>query len=295
MQAFFNQILYGLDVLWGVIKGFRLSDALEIIIVAYLIYKVIQIFRGTKATTFIKGVLLVVALRVIAIVFKLDAINWLMEEVVFQYGIFALLIVFQPELRKMLERIGRSSITTFRRALDSSDSAEDMMDSIDAVCSAVKIMSDTKTGALLVFEREVMLNDIVDTGTTLDALASTESLCNIFYPKAPLHDGAVVMRYGRVLAAGCILPLTQKEEVSRELGTRHRAALGMSENSDAVVVVVSEETGTVSVAKNGILRRNYSPEQLRTELEKSLLTAKDEDETKKTSLFSFLKGRKKNG
>lgn len=295
MGAFFDKILYGLQVLWGVISNFSLSDVLDILIVAYLIYKVIQLVRGTKAATFIKGVLLVVVLRIFAGIFNLDAINWLMEEVVFQYGIMALLIVFQPELRKILERIGRSSIATFGRNFASPETAEEMMDSIEAVCDACKIMSDSKVGALIVFEREDMLNDVTDTGTTVDAIASTEQICNIFFPKAPLHDGAVVMRYGRVLAAGCILPLTQKEEISRELGTRHRAAIGMSEASDAVIVVVSEETGTVSVAKNGILRRNYSPEQLRNELEKSLLTNQNEEETKSKNLLSFLKGWKKNG
>ncbi len=295
MAAFFDKILYGLQVLWGVITGFTLSDALDILIVAYLIYKIIQLVRGTKAATFIKGVIIVVVLRVVASVLNLDAINWVMEEIVFQYGIIALLIVFQPELRKILERIGRSSIAKFGRNLASPETAEEMMDSIEAVCTACKSMSDSKTGALIVFEREVMLNDIIDSGTTIDALASTEQICNIFFPKAPLHDGAVVMRYGRVIAAGCILPLTNKEEISRELGTRHRAAIGMSETSDAVVIVVSEETGAISVAKNGILRRHYSPEQLRTELEKSLLTMQDEDQTKKKNIFSFMKGWKKNG
>lgn len=295
MSAFFNNVLYGLQVLWGVISGFTLSDALDILIVAYLIFKIIQLVRGTKAATFIKGVLLVLVLRVVASLMNLDAINWLMEEVVFQYGIFALLIVFQPELRKILERIGRSSITKFGRNLASPETAEEMLDSIEAVCNACKIMSDSKTGALIVFEREVMLDDITSSGTIVDAVASTEQICNIFFPKAPLHDGAVVMRYGRILAASCILPLTNKEEISRELGTRHRAAIGMSETSDAVIVVVSEETGTISVAKNGILRRNYSFDQLRSELEKSLLTMQDENETKKKNIFSLLKGWKKNG
>lgn len=294
MADFWADILYGLQVLWGVIRGFTVSDALDIIIVAYLIYKIIQLVRGTKAVTFIKGIILVIILRAVAILLNLDSINWLMEEVIFQYGIIALLIVFQPELRKILERMGRSSIVKFGRNFSSFETAEEMLDSIDAVCGACKLMSESKTGALIVFEREVMLNDIIDTGTTLDAIASTEELCNIFYPKAPLHDGAVIMRYGRVIAAGCILPLTVKEEISRELGTRHRAAIGMSENSDAVVVVVSEETGKISIAKNGFIRRNYTPEKLKAELEKSLLTPQDENESKRKKFFSFLKGRKKN-
>lgn len=285
-------ILEQLGTIWqqilGVLLNFHIVDLIDILVVAFILYSVIKLVRETRAAIFIKAILIIVLVRLVALVLNLDTINWLMEEVIFQYGIFTLLIVFQPELRRILERLGRSSLTSIRGSLSSDESIRQTVASIDAVCAACRSMSNSKIGALIVFERQVLLGDVIATGTVLDAIASNEAVQNVFYPKAPLHDGAMIVRNGKIHAAACILPLTQKE-VNRELGTRHRAAIGMSENSDAVVVVVSEETGTISVAINGFIHRDYNYQTLKTELENALLDRKDDETEKK---HSFWKGWK---
>ena len=199
----------------------------------------------------------------------MDTMGWLIKNMM-NFAVFALLIVFQPELRRMLEQMGRSRIATFGHSLSASEAEQEQRAAIESVCKACTSMSASKTGALIVFERQTMLGEVIATGTVIDGAVSPELLGNIFFNKAPLHDGALIIRYGRVKAAACILPLSQNE-INRELGTRHRAALGMSEVSDAVVVVVSEETGTISVARNGTLTRGYDAITLSTELEKALL------------------------
>ena len=277
MQAFFDQM----KTLWqqfvGVLLGFRLSDAIDIIVVAFIIYSVIKLLRETRAAIFIKGIAIIVFIRIVAVILNLDTINWMMEEVIFQYGIFTLLIVFQPELRRILESLGRSSLTAIRGNLSTDEKIRLKVDAIDAVCTSCRNMSNAKIGALIVFERQVLLGDVVSTGTVINANPSSEMIQNIFFPKAPLHDGAMIIREGNILAAACILPLTSKD-VNRELGTRHRAAIGMSENSDAIVVIVSEETGTISVASNGVIKRDYSIPMLKSELEKALLDINGEDD-----------------
>ena len=277
MQAFLD----GLSTFWqqvvGVLLSFNWSDILDIILVAFLLYNAIKLVRETRAAIFIKAIVIVVIFHLVALVLRLDTINWLMDEVIFQYGIFTLLIVFQPELRRVLERLGRSSFSAIRNNLSSDEALKQTTESIDAVCVACRNMSNSKTGALIVFERQVLLGDVIATGTVLDAAASNEMVQNVFYPKAPLHDGAMIVRDGKVYAAACILPLTQKE-VNRELGTRHRAAIGISENSDALVVVVSEETGAISVALNGFLRRDFNYQSLKAELERVLLNRTDDSD-----------------
>ena len=290
MQAFLDSLSTFWQQFVGVLLSFSWSDILDIILVAFLLYNAIKLVRETRAAIFIKAIVIVVVFHLVALVLHLDTINWLMEEVIFQYGIFTLLIVFQPELRRVLERLGRSSFSAIRNTLSTDEALKQTVESIDAVCVACRNMSNSNTGALIVFERQVLLGDVIATGTVLDAAASNEMVQNVFYPKAPLHDGAMIVRDGKVYAAACILPLTQKE-VNRELGTRHRAAIGISENSDALVVVVSEETGAISVALNGFLRRDFNYQSLKAELERVLLNRTDDSDN--NGKRPFWKGWKK--
>ena len=208
-----------------------------------------------------------------------------MLDKLFASAIIAVAIVFQPELRRALEKVGRSNFRRFVKGESIEEERENIMNCISAVCQSVISMQKQKVGALIVFERNTLLGEIVNTGTTVDANATPQMINNIFFPNSPLHDGALIVRDGRLLAAGCILPLTPNENISLNLGTRHRAAIGMSENSDAVVVVVSEETGIVSVAINGVIYRNFTQNELREKLEKELLD--DEIQVKENKLLSI--------
>lgn len=279
------------------IRQFRLSDALDIILVSFIIYNGIKLIRETRAGQLVKGI--IVLLIVWGLSFALQL--YMMETILtyfFQYSLIALLIVFQPELRRALEQIGRSGIGKkgWFWGLTGGDADEMLKQNrraVNAVVDAAAQMSKQKTGALMVFEMKTKLGDIIDTGTVVNAIPSPPIICNIFFNKAPLHDGAMVLRDGMVYAAGCILPLTKSDKVAIELGTRHRAAIGMSENSDAVIVVVSEETGQISVVTNGVITRNYTRETLRSELEARLLSDSGEQSEKKQSwLSSFKRGKK---
>ncbi|HEX3017472.1 MAG TPA: diadenylate cyclase CdaA [Caproicibacter sp.] len=279
------------------IRQFRLSDALDIILVSFIIYNGIKLIRETRAGQLVKGI--IVLLIVWGLSFALQL--YMMETILtyfFQYSLIALLIVFQPELRRALEQIGRSGIGKKGWFLgltggDADEMLKQNRRAVNAVVDAAAQMSKQKTGALMVFEMKTKLGDIIDTGTVVNAIPSPPIICNIFFNKAPLHDGAMVLRDGMVYAAGCILPLTKSDKVAIELGTRHRAAIGMSENSDAVIVVVSEETGQISVVTNGVITRNYTRETLRSELEARLLSDSGEQSEKKQSwLSSFKRGKK---
>ena len=276
MAGFWNLIEQGWNIFFSVISDFNFGDLLDIVLVAYLIYKTVQLIRETRAAQLVKGIMLLLIIVVLVKLFQMDTMEWLIENMM-NVAVFALLVVFQPELRRMLEQMGRSRITTLGHSLSNTEAEQEQHMAIESVCKACASMSASKTGALIVFERRTMLGDVIDTGTVIDGAVSPELLGNIFFNNAPLHDGALIIRYGRVRAAACILPLSQKE-INRELGTRHRAALGMSEISDAVVVVVSEETGTISVARNGVLTRGYDAITLSTELEKALLPSASDEE-----------------
>lgn len=200
--------------------------------------------------------------------------KWILSRFV-DYIIIAIAIIFQPELRRILERVGH---TKFVSAHGSSLESDPLEDCIDKVSRAAGIMQESKTGALIVFERSTQLGEIIDTGTVINADPSVQMINNVFFPKSPLHDGAMIIRDSRLYAAGCILPLTQREDISSQLGTRHRAAIGMTENSDAVVLVVSEETGNISIVSNGQIERNFNAISARAKLGK-LLLSDAEDET----------------
>ena len=235
----------------NVFVGFRLIDVLDIIIVAYLVYKILGFIQETRAQQLVRGLVVLGIVFFLSDFLKLYLLNWLLRNFV-TMGLFALIVLFQPELRRGLEQLGRRNIVSGQfRSLDKENAIEVVKD----IVAAVDDFSATRTGALIVFERETTLNDIIETGTIVDARISVRLLGNLFYEGSPLHDGAVIIRGDRIHAASCVLPLTEKKNIGRNLGTRHRAGLGVSEVSDALVIVVSEETGVISVAENGNFRR----------------------------------------
>lgn len=271
--SLFNQIIFA-------IANISVFDILDILIVAFVIYKAVEFLRESRAGQLIKGILILFAISVLANIFGLVSLKWLLEKI-FDYALIAVVVVFQPELRRALEKVGRSSFGAIGKGQFTNDSEDKINDCIATVCKTVVTLADKKIGALIVFERDTMLGDIANTGTLINADASSEMIGNIFFPKSPLHDGAMLIRDGRILAAGCILPLTANNDLNSQLGTRHRAAIGMSENSDAVVLVVSEETGTVSVAINGKITRDYNSVTLKEVLIRELT----EDDVKPRNKF----------
>ena len=269
INTFWSQIAYA-------VAHIRVFDIIDILALAFIIYKAVEFFKETRAGQLIKGIVVLLLLFLVSFWFDLVTIKWLLIKLA-NSAIIIVAIIFQPELRRALERVGTSKISPLSRVKTISDANAVTSKCIAAVCRAAGNMQENKIGALIVFERQIMINEIVSTGTVIDAEASSELIQNVFFPKSPLHDGGMVVRLGRVIAAGCILPLTADSGLNSNLGTRHRAAIGMSENSDAVVVVVSEETGTVSLAVDGVLKRNYNAISLQEELEKLLLITADEE------------------
>ena len=265
-----DQILTLLNQGWesfvGLIASISIGDMLDILLLSFLLYKAIQLVRETHAGQLIKGVIYLLIAYFAVNIIEMTMMKMILE-VVLEIGLIALIILFQPELRMMLEKLGKSKINVLGRALSMEEEEQLYHESVDALVKACTAMGETKTGALIVLEQTTILNDVVNSGSMVDAVVSRELLCNVFYPKSPLHDGAAVIRNNRLYAAACILPLTQNNEVSLELGTRHRAAIGMSEQSDAVILVVSEETGTISLAHKGELKRGFDSITLKTELE----------------------------
>ena len=230
-------------------------DAIEIIVVAYVIYRLLLLLHGTRAVQMLVGIVVLVLAFALAWVAKLTMITYLLG-VIFRYGAFAALVVFQPELRAALAHLGQARVTRFLRRMEASEVAE-------AIAEAVERLSRTGTGALVAIEREMHLGDFVASGSEMQAKVSADLLTTIFTPYSPLHDGAVLIRGDTIIGAGCILPLTQASIADRTLGTRHRAAMGLTEETDALVVIVSEETATISIAEGGRLTRDLTPAQVR--------------------------------
>lgn len=274
-----DAIIEFFTVLLALIRQFTWKDALDILVVTFIIYSAVKLVRETRAGQLVKGLLILVAVYLMAWYLDLTMLNELLNYF-FQFTVVAFLVIFQPEIRRALEQVGRSGKNLPFGGRDREEENSQMRRAINAVADACMNLQRLRMGALIVFERETKLGEIIDTGTIVEAKPSAPIIGNIFFNKAPLHDGAMIIRDGVVYAAGCILPLTSNDSVSVDLGTRHRAALGMSENSDAVVVVVSEETGQVSIALNGILTRNYTRETLVNELESLLLEEKSSSEKK---------------
>lgn len=258
----------------SLIRTFNIYDIIDISIVAFLIYHLIKIIRESRAGQLVKGIGIILVAYFLSCQLHFRMLSTILNNF-FQFSIFGLLIVFQPELRRALEQLGRSDIREywyFGNSKNDEDAySRTYRDLINIVSDSVVSLCDEKMGALIVFERKTKLGEIIDTGTIVKSKPSVPLICNIFFNKAPLHDGALIIRDGMLYAGGCILPLTKSNRLKRELGTRHRAAVGVSENSDAVAVVVSEETGKVSIAVNGTLKTYESMEFFKKDLEKLLL------------------------
>ena len=278
-----------LDSFFSAFNQFRtisFIDILDILIVAYIIYRVMKLLKDTSAERLIKGIIILVGIMLLASMLHLTMISWLLQQAL-NVGLFAIVVVFQPELRRLLEQIGKGNFSRLIVPADAPDEVESM---ITATVSACADMSRTKPGALIVFERRERLGEIISTGTMVDAAPSAELIKNIFFKNSPLHDGAMIVRAGRVCAAGCVLPLSGNQSLSRDLGTRHRAAVGMSESADSVLVVVSEETGSISVAIGGMLKRHLSPDMLRKLLENELLDSEKQEKSRLAAIRDMWKG-----
>ncbi|MCI7351183.1 MAG: diadenylate cyclase CdaA [Ruminococcus sp.] len=276
----------------NVIASMTPIDGLDILMLSIIIYALMKWVKETRAEQLVKGIGVLAVAYAVAAILEMKAITFLLSKT-FDIGLLALLIMFQPELRRALEKVGHTKVGqlgVFQLGSEMSDETVAKWNTaIEAICDACDDLSATTTGALIVIERQTKLGEQIDTGTIMNAVPSKEIFGNIFYPKTPLHDGAVIMRDGIILAAACFLPKPQKEElINKQLGSRHRAAIGMSENSDAVVVVVSEETGCISVAENGLLTRNLTRDSLKKLLRTKLLPEKPQQKTEKKLNFRRL-------
>ncbi len=293
MAAFFENV-------WQQTVGFFhtynwLSDTLDILLVALFLYFIIRLVRDSRAEQLLRGILFLVVLYVVAHFLKLQTVLFLLQAV-FDNALLLLIVVFQPEVRRALEQAGnsRSGIARFFGGFKAENNAthiEQWNKAIDATVDALEILQKEKMGALIVMERTTRLGEIVRSGTIMEAEPSAALISAVFYNKAPLHDGAMIIRDGKVYAASCILPLTDNLQISRELGTRHRAGVGMSEESDAIVIILSEETGMISIAEAGELKRNFSGETLKKTLADRILWSADEAESLK-KIRGFRIGRK---
>lgn len=270
-----------------IVRTIRVNDIIDMAIMAFIFYKVLYFLARTGSGRVMRGILLLVVMLLLARALDLYVVNYIFGKT-FELGILALLVIFQPEVRSLLEKVG--GITKY---IPGRSSPRDVENAIGQVVLACRDLAATKTGALIVFERDNTLEEPVKTGTLIHADVKAELLKNIFYPNTPLHDGAVIIRGGRIEAASCMLPLTGQTHLSRELGMRHRAGIGMSENSDAVVVVVSEESGSISVAVEGILKRHLTEETFERILRNELLPDSEEKQPKLRMLVQnlFTKGK----
>ena len=279
MQTFFENLIENIKT------NVAVTDVLDVLIVAFLIYKVLGFIKKTRAEQLAKGLIVFVAITLISKWLHFYTLHWILSGLA-TVGLIAIIVIFQPELRRLLESIGRSKFTNFVNGVDK-DVAKEI---VGEFVSAIEHLAETKTGALIVIERETTLDDIIETGTVIDAAISAEMVGNIFYEGAPLHDGALIVRGDRLYAAGCVLPLTQNKRLSKDLGTRHRAGIGITENSDAYVIIVSEETGIISSAVDGKLIRYLDGKAIEKDLLGMYLEAPKE--TLKTRLKKVLKGDK---
>ncbi len=264
MNDFFTLISNWFHYIFNQITSMSVTDVIDIALVSIIFFYIYKFIRERRAGKLITGVLVLIAMLLLSQFLNMYVLQFLLENII-QVGLIAVIIVFQPELRSALEKVGGEPFKSLKNIGEQKSSAS-VMNMIDILCEASCELSKTKTGALIVIERSTKLGDIAKTGTILNADVSTYLLRNIFYDKAPLHDGAVVISDARIYSAGCFLPLSSNAEMLKGVGTRHRAALGMSENSDALIIVVSEETGIISIALSGKLTRNYNNNTLKEAL-----------------------------
>lgn len=272
------------DILANLTAQISIFDIIDVLVVAFIVYKILGFIKDSRAQQLVKGILILVAVFLLSGLLHLNTLNWILRSTM-TVGIIALVILFQPELRRVLERMGRAGILS-EKFLGDKNKAKYV---VDAFVDAVDSFSSTRTGALIVIERAVSLGDVAENGTILNADVSAELLGNIFYKGSPMHDGATIIRGEKVFAAGCVLPLTARLDVGKELGTRHRAAIGITENSDAVAIVVSEENGIISVARDGQINRFLDTKAL----EKMLLSLYLDEEGENNGILSFLKSNGK--
>ena len=273
-------------VLWNVFNRPTIADVLDILIVAFLLYELLMLTKETRASAVLKGLVTLVVASWVSDLLGLTALNWVLLNVV-NNGTVVLVILFQPELRKALEQLGRGAIHKTAVSADLEESGH----IVSEITSCLLTLSRRRVGALIVIEQRIGLKDVIETGTSLNSQISAALLENIFEPNTPLHDGAVVIRGPRIMAAACILSLSEGKGISRELGTRHRAALGVTETTDAISLIVSEETGTISVARNGRLTRHLD----RAALEELLLSIYHQKETGLWSTLMEKTKRRKGG
>ena len=279
-------------ILWNVFNRPRLIDLIDILLLTIIIYELLVHVRQTRVSQTIKGIIILLIATWLSDVLGMRTIHALLAWMI-NAGPVLLIVLFQSEIRRILEELGNNSVFDSSTALVQAGNAELI---IDEMILALEHMARRKVGALIVIENKIRLNDVIATGTRVDGVISQPLIENIFEPNTPLHDGAVIVRHGRVLGAGCMLPLSKNVNLSRDLGMRHRAGIGMSENSDAVVVIVSEETGSISVAIGGMLKRHLKPETLENLLRNELLPREEDPAEKpKFSLLAILKSRKDGG
>ena len=282
MLNFFKQVQ---EAVIAMANTFSWRDALDILLVAYLIYKLVGMLAHTRTGALVKGMIVLAAAYAVSTALQLKTIKFVIDYL-FRYGLVVLVVIFQPELRSMLERVGRARFgrSLFTIRLDEQN-INSLQSAYEMICSAAADMSRTMTGALIVFEKDTPLTEIIATGSVIDAEISEELIENIFYKGSPLHDGAVIVRGDRITAAGCLLPVSHNTEISKEMGTRHRAGIGITEVTDALSLIVSEENGFISIAQNGVIIRNLDKAGTLRILERELMPREKEDDNKQK--FSF--------
>ncbi len=287
-SSFVTQLLEFFDK----IKSLRLgvADVLDIAFVALVLYHALKLVRGSKAIQLLKGLIVMLVIYGLVYMFSMETSIYLFRYI-FSNIFLILIVIFQQEIRQLIERLGRSNVKSFKGLFSASSDEEHqhLTNAIVEICKAVQRMSDSKTGALIVMEKQGLPVEVTSTGIDINADVSHELIGNIFFPNSPLHDGAALIRDGQLYKAGCVLPNTRKDDVSSELGTRHRAAIGMSEESDAMVVVVSEETGQISVAVKGNLKRDFNEATLRDEMINYMIDEEDTSRTAKSFVSRFFK------
>ncbi len=278
-----------LSGIWNILSNISVTDIIDIAIVSFLFYYLYKFIRERRAGKLAVGILILLLVLFLSELLDMYAIGFLLTNF-FQVGIIAIIIVFQPELRSALEKVGAEPLKSLRNIGESkTNNTTQTKQAIAEITQAVCDMSLDKTGALIVIERSTKLGDIIKTGTVINANVESFLIRNIFFNKAPLHDGAMIVRNNRIHSAGCFLPLSTNEDIIKDLGTRHRAAIGMSENSDAIVIVVSEETGVISIAMEGRLKRNFSYNTLKKALTDLLISEEDAENAKKGGLGRIVK------
>jgi diadenylate cyclase len=281
------RVLELLDIIVNSIKNISIASVMDILVVSYIFYKIYTLIKETRAEQLLKGIVLIVLLIPISDFFHLTMLNWILTKTI-TIGLLSFIIIFQPEIRRALEHLGRTAFYD-KHILEN----EEMMEKvITEIANCIESLSKSRTGALIIIEQVTGLEDIVNTGTKIDAVVSSALLENIFVVNTPLHDGATIIRNDRIVSAGCFLPLTDNQSINKKLGTRHRAAIGISENSDAMIIVVSEETGTVSLAVNGNLTRSYTKEKLKDILMRIMKKRQDRKLTIREQVMKWKKKSK---